>query len=402
MRVVWFCHFSLQFLKDKIELDLSNYQDHAATWIYYLAEALGKHTDITLHIISLSSYINEDLVITDKNLAYHILSDVPPRSKSKVLNKILTVVRTYKRYLLKKQTRSIIKKINPDLITIHGTEHAFGKWIKDGRRIPVVIWMQGVMNFAYRNQHNKASKTLKKQELEIFRNHKYYVSKKGNMETFIRQYNNKAIFFNIFYPVAPRCFKIGLDRPSQVYDFIFAGTLIKRKGIEDFLSALSNIKANKIPFTAVIVGGTSDEQYYSYVQNMSKELNLDENLTFTGTLPKHDQVLEYISKSGILVLPTYADTAPVVVAESQACKTGVIAYDVDGVPGMIEHDKTGMLVELFNVKMLAETMIALLGDKKKLDTIVETARSHAEQMYHPDLVANKTKELYNYLFNKKI
>lgn len=73
--------------------------------------------------------------------------------------------------------------------------------------------------------------------------------------------------------------------------------------------------------------------------------------------PTGRQLIEQIyGRSQALLLPTSGDTTPLVISEAFAFGRPVIATPVGGIPEMVEHDKTGLLLDATEPGAWAETI----------------------------------------------
>lgn len=405
MKVAWLCNYNLNYLKDQINTDLSGYQNHPSTWIYYLAEELAANKNIELHLLTMSFFLEKDIFVEKNGIKYSIFGAKPKRSANALLNFILK----FKRHQAEKKVRNRIerklKENSPDIINIHGTElfcaiEGYSDMVRK-TGIPALLWMQGVLNIVYRDLENSYTRVLKKNEGSFFKQLDYFVSKKGNMEDEIKRFNPSPVFFNVFYPVANECFKLYTVVPDIKYDLVFAGSLIQRKGIEDFIRIVGIIKEKNPGISAVAVGHVEDEAYKTKLLSLVQACKVEDNFVFAGELSGHHEVLFTIKNAKILVLPTYADTAPVVVAEAMSMGVPVVAYDVDGLPGMIENGKNGILVEKANINALAAAVTGLLHDPEKRKKITENAFIFAREEFYCPEIAAKTAQIYKEVIQMK-
>ncbi len=76
-------------------------------------------------------------------------------------------------------------------------------------------------------------------------------------------------------------------------------------------------------------------------------------------------MLEEFSRAEALVLPSYQETAPMVIQQAMAAGLAVIATKICGVPYQIEHDVTGLLYTAGSVDELA-TLLRRLGTEPSL------------------------------------
>ena len=402
MKVLWICHYPLMYFKDKIKQDQVslNFKDilqHPTTWLYYLINEIQKRNDIQLYLITSFPYLKKDVKINEKNITYYFLQDNP--NFNIIFGKYYTRFPRFifKNFLLKK-IEKIIWKINPDIITVHGTEFPYGL-VLDKVNYPSLIWIQGVINLVIKTGSNPNLIRQRKIEDDIFRNQKYFITIKGNMEEAILEKNPRAEFFNVNYPVSELAFKLKNENMIIDSDIVFVGAVLKRKGIEDLIEAVSLIKTS-YPDIRVKVVGKYDLNYMAYLNKKMNEKELTNNFKFTGLLNDHNEVLIELKKSQIFVLPTHVDSGPRSVAESMAIGVPVISYNLDGLPAMIKNNVSGILVEKHNIEKLADAILELLRDGVKRKKLAEEAYLFAKENFYTPEIINKLFDVYNSVITK--
>lgn len=65
------------------------------------------------------------------------------------------------------------------------------------------------------------------------------------------------------------------------------------------------------------------------------------------------QLAQYYAAADVLLTPSLADNAPLVVIEAQACGLPVVAFATGGIPELIEHEKTGYVARYADSEDLA-------------------------------------------------
>lgn len=392
MKVVWLCPYSLQYINDKLDVKVDSSKFHPATWLYYLNDEINKHHEIDLHIITLTSYVDKDYTLKENNTTYHIIKHRTPHFGKFVYQLYEHFSEKYNRPLLKNKVIRLINKINPDLVNLHGTEHYYSIYVNK-LKIPVLVWIQGVVNFVvkYDGSHYFDSKLLN--ENVIFERQKYFITVPGNMQDLISQKNINARFFNLYYPISHYAFDLYDKNVPKDNDIVFVGEIIKRKGIEDLIMAVKIIKSNFKSIKVKVIG-TPRQPYMNFVNQMIIDNDLAENINIVGMIPSHDDVMLEVKKSKVFMLPTYVDTGPRSVAESMAIGTPVISYNVDGLPGMIKNGANGILVEKGNINHLAESAISLLKDEQRMSIISAEANKSARENYYAPTIVNKLIGVY--------
>ena len=127
-----------------------------------------------------------------------------------------------------------------------------------------------------------------------------------------------------------------LNLPKE-YDLIFIGRLESNKGIDLFLEAARLLITNyRLPVKCLIVGDGPERQ------KIEKQIT-DHNLPVTlfGFAKDQREIAGLLNKSKILVMPSYNEGGPRVVAEALACGVPVLATPVGVVPDLLKNPPDG-------------------------------------------------------------
>jgi glycosyltransferase involved in cell wall biosynthesis len=130
---------------------------------------------------------------------------------------------------------------------------------------------------------------------------------------------------------------------------VFLGRLNKIKGIEYLIDSVRNIQ--NCP--ELIIAGSGPEE--TKLKAMSQGLNV----RFAGKIP---DIEELYMQGQFFVLPSLSEGLPQVILEAMSFGLPVIATRVGGIPDVIEHGKTGFLVEPGNSEDIRKHIEILLAD----------------------------------------
>jgi glycosyltransferase involved in cell wall biosynthesis len=112
----------------------------------------------------------------------------------------------------------------------------------------------------------------------------------------------------------------------------------------------------------------------------------------------NDRLLSLVySAADLLVIPSLQDNLPSTVLESMACGTPVVAFQVGGIPDMVRHRLTGLLVAPQDVEGLRTAIIELLEDRAGRAEMAANCRRIAVEEYALKLQARRYAELYQTL-----
>jgi glycosyltransferase involved in cell wall biosynthesis len=199
--------------------------------------------------------------------------------------------------------------------------------------------------------------------------------------------------YRIENPVDNRFFDAQRTAQNQC-TVLYAGRIIRRKGLLDLLMAIDGLRKS-VPEIRLRVAGEleSDVEYVDRCRAFVEQHGLDRMVHFLGALSTED-MLEAFAECTVLALPSYQETAPVVVAEAMASGRAVVATNTCGTPYMVEPDVTGILFEPGDVGALQDALRTLLTDAGYRESMQRAAKERAEKRFRPATVAGRTRQAY--------
>ncbi|NNF29014.1 MAG: glycosyltransferase [Gemmatimonadetes bacterium] len=147
----------------------------------------------------------------------------------------------------------------------------------------------------------------------------------------------------------------GAAAPRSRRGFLFVGRMDQQKGIDVLLDAYEASAANW-PLTLM---GDGPER--GALEARAQELGVANRVTFLGHGTR-DQVRSAMEAAGALVAPSRAENYPMVLLEAMAVGLPVVATRVGGVPEMITHLESGLLLDHGDRKALERAMTLLSED----------------------------------------
>ena len=171
--------------------------------------------------------------------------------------------------------------------------------------------------------------------------------------------------------------------------FVFLGLIGARKGVFDLMDAARDLAAGDTAFT-LRIGGNGDS---TKLQAAIEAYGLAQTVTCLGWVEgaARDDIMR---SSQVLVLPSYAEGAPMAVIEAMASGMPIIATRVGAIPELVDHGHSGLLIEPGYIAALTAAMATLAGDDA-LWTRMASA-SHAIARDRLSLPAHKAALLASY------
>ncbi|HMA54301.1 MAG TPA: glycosyltransferase, partial [Acidobacteriota bacterium] len=159
---------------------------------------------------------------------------------------------------------------------------------------------------------------------------------------------------------------------STVFDLIFVAQLIPRKGWDILLKALQGLTEGK--WRLHVVGDGVDRERFL---ERSRRLGLGESVLLHGTKP-NATVVDLISRSDLLVLPSRWDGWGAVVNEALMCGVPAICSDRCGAMDLLDGNVRGEVVTAGSVSSLREALRRRIAkgkiDQRTRETIREWSR----------------------------
>jgi glycosyltransferase involved in cell wall biosynthesis len=90
------------------------------------------------------------------------------------------------------------------------------------------------------------------------------------------------------------------------------------------------------------------------------------------------------------------------VLEAMACGTPCVAFEVGGLPDLIEHERTGYLAHPFDIQDLCHGISWVLADETRRLSLSRAAREKIVTGFALEQVAGRYLELYRELASKKL
>ena len=113
-----------------------------------------------------------------------------------------------------------------------------------------------------------------------------------------------------------------------------------------------------------------------------------------GSLYDNTTISSIYSAADLFVAPSIQDNLPNTVMESLACGTPCVAFNIGGMPDMIEHKLNGYLAKAYDTDDLANGIMWILNNVTHWPMLSRHARNKAQQEFGIVRIANQYCELY--------
>ena len=174
--------------------------------------------------------------------------------------------------------------------------------------------------------------------------------------------------------------------PKKHDQIVFLGLVDRRKNILDVIEA-TKLARNEIRDLKLVVISSGGE-YEKMIEKICKE---DEFFKYYKK-PSREQIFKILKESSLLVHPSEKETFSLAIAESLACNTPFIAYDVPSMREALKRFSGGVLVSYKDRKALSQKICELLNDKDKVEKLARWGRDAVESKFTWEKTAKRVEE----------
>jgi glycogen(starch) synthase len=188
-----------------------------------------------------------------------------------------------------------------------------------------------------------------------------------------------------------------LDDPEAPIVF-FAGRLEARKGIQYLIDAVPLVikqfpRAQFVVLGADTMTGAGEGSVKERLVEQLRQNGLSASVVFSNHAPLAEMP-SYYRMADLCVVPSLYDNAPYTVLEALASGRPVVASTAGGTPEYIKATVNGLTVPKQDSVALAEAIISLLTDRKKLSAFGQAARQTALSDYALNIIATQALKTY--------
>jgi len=157
------------------------------------------------------------------------------------------------------------------------------------------------------------------------------------------------------------------------------GRLVAWKGFDHLIEAQSRVR-REAPNVRLVIAGDGDLR--SALEERADRLGLHDCVTFVGAVDRNE-VPAYFAAADLVAVPSirheagFVEGLGYVALEALASGTPIVASNVGGLPEVVRHGETGVLVEDGSPESLASAILTLSRDANLRDRLGRNARTRA-------------------------
>lgn len=170
------------------------------------------------------------------------------------------------------------------------------------------------------------------------------------------------------------------QRPARL---VAVGRLVEKKGFTYLIDACKVLAESGYAFHLDLIGGGEEE---IALRAQVARLRLEPYITFHGARPQSD-VKRYVQGASAIAIPCVVgedgnrEGLPTVLLEAMALGTPCVATAVTGIPEVLVHEQTGLMVEQRDPQALADALRRLMTEGDFRTHLARAARQAIEERF---------------------
>jgi glycosyltransferase involved in cell wall biosynthesis len=134
------------------------------------------------------------------------------------------------------------------------------------------------------------------------------------------------------------------------------------------------------PEATLAIAGTGPER--ETLEGLATELGVRERVEFTGRLDPVE-IAELCARADLMLNPARVDNMPNSILEGLAAGVPIVTTNVGGIPFIVEHEHTALLVAAGDAQAMAQAALRLLDDATLRERLRANGREAARQYTWP-------------------
>jgi glycosyltransferase involved in cell wall biosynthesis len=151
----------------------------------------------------------------------------------------------------------------------------------------------------------------------------------------------------------------------------------EQKAIDTLIRAYHRVNAVHPSVKLVLVGAGELRQQ---LETLAASLGLQQRIEFVGPQARQ-AIIRLLLGCRVFVLPSRFETFGIAILEAMACAKPVVATNVGGIPEIIDHGATGLLVRPDDPEGLAEAIVKILSEPDLAAKLARNALVTAQKKF---------------------
>ena len=421
MKILWIVNSPLGPLGERLYGKRNN-----GVWMDALMASFTEHNEHQLVVVTTAA-VSEPIREEEIGITFYALPEQLPINFNE--NKTSNI----------QAWQKILAEEQPNLIQVWGTEFTHGLCaLRLAKSIPSVIYMQGYLGSIARHYlagmtHDELKKSVTFRDVikrdSIVQQQKKYCASTAKEKEMIELSGN-VICENDWCENSIRVIVPNVDiyrcplsinqifthyswdiNKADPHTIICNASGYPLKGLHMLLRAIALLK-KKYPDVKLRVPGakvTSDGSiqwllrkrgYTKYIEQLLKEIDIDDNIEWLGALPQ-DKLAEQYTKARVFVMCSAIENHSSSLKEAMIVGTPSVASSVGGVPEYVTHGENAFLYRFEEYDIMATYIEKLFEDDALAEKISTNAKNSCTVLHSENDIYHTVNDIYNKVLNQK-
>jgi len=362
----------------------------------------GGADENTVFTCNHSVAIGDDVtLLTGQEQNKEILSKIDNRVRLVVIKDLIKEINPIKDLLALFQIKKIIKRISPDVVHTHNSKAGvigrFAAWLSN---VKLIIHTIHIVSFIGVNFFTKTVYLIV-EKITSFITDEFINVSKGTMEIYLKYRIGRLSNHHVIYSAfdvdkvknankhqALNDLNINLNLNSSKV-IVSIGRFEKVKRHKELIETFNKI-LSKFPNAVLILVG--DGELLIESKQLSKKLNLEENIIFTGFTVYPEKI---IALADICIMNSEREGLSRAMLQYLAGGKPVICSDIYGVKEVMKDEINGCFFDLKDSKGLYNKISLLLSNDEYLNKLTNGAKKTDVSKWSLEFMGKKINDLYN-------
>lgn len=343
-----------------------------------LLQALSKHTDLELHIVTLDPSCTSVVLSEWAGISVHRLPKLGRWMLTGAIGSDRHQVATY------------VKQLAPSVVHAHDV---YGLMVK-ALSIPRVFTIHGFIH---------ADTLVEKQRLARVRSWLWYWAESASwadqphiisISPYVRERLARiatGTIHDIDNPISESFFHI--QRRERKGTILSAAAICPRKNTLSLIESLARLVALGVNVQLRLAGAVTDPVYGERVRESIRACGLEQHVLLLGQVDSA-QMKQELAQASVFALVSLEENSPVAIEEAMAAGVPVVTSNGCGMPYLVRDGESGFLVHPHDSSDIAGRLGQLLEDDSLRARMSARSRQIAEDRFNPRAIARRTHEVY--------
>jgi len=169
------------------------------------------------------------------------------------------------------------------------------------------------------------------------------------------------------------------------------GRLIESKGQAVLLRAARKILDAHPEVAFLIVGYADDPHYREILDRLARDLGVEDRVriaSYPGAIGDVWRAIDIHAHVSLF------DSQPISIIEGMSLGKPAVVTSVGGIPEMVEHGKTGLIVPPGDSDILSSSVLELLNNQPLAKKLGQAARERYEQRHRPEMMTHALERVF--------